>query len=229
MLMLPRCLHLTFHGLGATPASVRDEARRFWLPVDILERTLALAPRLEASNGIEIRFTFDDGNVSDHDLALPLLLAHRRAASFFVCAGRIGQPGHLSPAQLRALVHSGMVVGCHGYDHLNWREVDDRQLIHELRDARRQIAVAAGAAVDIASAPFGAIDQRVVRAVAAAGYKALFASSGGFATADSGLIPRNTLRAGFEPERDLARMIGRGQRAWSGLHDAARRARYRFF
>ena len=123
---------------GGHPASIRDEARQFWLPVDILERTLALAPRLEASSGIEIRFTLDDGNVSDHDLALPLLLAHRRTASFFVCAGRIGQPGHLSPAQLRALVHSGMVVGCHGHDHVNWREVDDRRLIHELRDARRQ-------------------------------------------------------------------------------------------
>jgi peptidoglycan/xylan/chitin deacetylase (PgdA/CDA1 family) len=227
--MLPRRLYLTCHGLGVPREGLSSEACRFWVPTAVFKRCLDVAARLEAGTGIEIHFTFDDGNATDCTEALPLLRAHRRQAIFFVCAGRIGRPGYLDADQIRQLVAAGMTIGCHGYEHLDWRLASDDKLHHELVDGRRAIEAASGTTVDLASAPFGALDQRVVRAAAAAGFKCLFASSGGFATGGSGLIPRNSLQAGFEPERDLVRMVSTTSRAWAGLYDTARRVKYGFY
>lgn len=227
--MLPRHLYLTCHGLGTAPAGIDGEARRFWLPVDVFARTLVVADELERDAGVEIRFTFDDGNASDYLYALPLLLAGQRSATFFICAGLIGQPGYLDAGQLREIAAAGMTIGSHGYEHRNWRVASDRDLDHELKGGKRAIEALVDQPIVIASTPFGAIDRRVVDAAATAGFKSLFASSGGFATGDSGLIPRNTLKADFMPEWDLPRLASRLHRAWAGIYDTARRLKYRFY
>lgn len=227
--MLPRRLNLTFHGLGTPPAGLPEDSRRFWLPLDVFERCLGIAAEFERVHGIEIGFTFDDGNESDFTLALPRLIAHGRTARFFACAGRIDKPGYLGRRELRDLAAAGMIIGCHGFAHLNWTTASDSELQHEVQGGKRAIEDVIGAPVDVASAPFGALDRRVVRAVAEAGFESLFTSSGGFATARTGLVPRNTLKAGFDPERDLASMTARPTRAWAGLYDTARRIKYGFY
>lgn len=227
--MLPSRFYLTCHGLGTPPAGLADESCRYWLSVDLFERVLEVAAALERDRSVDIRFTFDDGNASDLALALPLLRKRGRKAKFFVCAGRIGKAGYLDAADLREVAAAGMTIGCHGHAHVNWRLADDTALHHELVEGRRLIETVAGRPVDVASAPFGGVDRRVVRAAAAAGYRCLFASSGGFATSDSGLIPRNTLKSCFEPEIDLPRMVGWSRRAWAGLYDTGRRVKYGYF
>lgn len=227
--MLPRRLYLTFHGLGTPRVAIDADARRFWLSQQEFEDTVRMAAQIERETGIDVIFTFDDGNVSDYEIALPMLRAHQRTATFFICAGRISQPGYLSGDQMREMVRAGATFGCHGYEHLNWSEVDDEKLARELADGRQAIEVEIGRPIDRASAPFGALDQRVVQATVAAGFKCLFASSGGHATADTGLIPRNTLHAGFQPERDLPRMTKISRRAWDGVYDRIRRAKYGFY
>ena len=227
--MLPSRLYLTFHGLGFPPVGSEAEARVFWLAPDVFRRTLHTAGDIENQNGIEIRFTFDDGNSSDYTVAFPLLTAIRRRAKFFVCGSRIGKPGYLDASQLREMAAAGMVIGCHGYAHVNWRTLSDDLLARELSQGRQAVEEACGHRVDIASAPFGELDPRVVRAASSAGFKSLFASSGGFATSATGLVPRNTIKQGFEPNRDLTSMVTRGNRAWTGVYDTARRLKYRFF
>ena len=66
-----------------------------------------------------IEITFDDGNASDVEVALPALRERGLAATFFVCAGRIGEPGYLDADQLRELADAGMSVGSHGWDHVD--------------------------------------------------------------------------------------------------------------
>jgi peptidoglycan/xylan/chitin deacetylase (PgdA/CDA1 family) len=227
--MLPRRLYLTCHGLGTPPAGLSEASRRFWLPLDVFERCLTLAATVERQTGIDIRFTFDDGNDSDFTLAMPRLLERGRSGMFFVCAGRLDKPGYLASDQVRALAQAGMTIGSHGFDHLNWPSASDAQLRHELHDGKRAIETVIGMPINVASAPFGGLNQRVVRAAAAAGFKCLYASSGGFATAATGLIPRNTLRAGFDPESELPRMVARSYRAWAALYDTARRIKYGFY
>jgi peptidoglycan/xylan/chitin deacetylase (PgdA/CDA1 family) len=228
-MILPRHLFLTWHGIGRPQGAIDEAARQFWLPTDVLERTLEAAGDVERRTGIRIGFTFDDGNASDHAIVLPRLVACRRTATFFVCAGRIGQPGYLTAAELRDMHGAGMAIGCHGYAHRNWREASDGELAHELKEGRRAIEDVVGASVISASVPFGALDKRVARAAAANGFKSLFTSSGGIATAETGLVPRNTIKVGFSPEQDLARMATRTQRLWSGAYDKARRLKYGFY
>ncbi len=227
--MLPRFLYLTWHGIGEAKAGIGDDERRYWLPTATLAATLVVASDIEARTGALVRFTFDDGNQTDYTTALPQLLASKRTASFFICAGRIGHPGFLSRSQIRELAASGMRIGCHGFEHLNWREASDATLHHELHDGRRALEDVVGHAVVDASTPFGALDQRSVTAAKKAGYTTLFASSGGFATAETGLVPRNTIRTGFNPNRDLPSMASWSRRAHAIVYDSARRLKYGFY
>lgn len=226
--MLPRRFYITLHGLGPAPSWSCVSERQFWLPVEVFERTLVLAPELERAEGIEIVFTFDDGNETDIAVAAPLLEAYDRRAQFFVCAGRVGAPGYLDRQQLRDLVARGMEIGSHGYDHLDWRTATDDALARETSDSKRVIEAAIGRPIAFAAAPFGAIDQRVLRRTLEAGYRGLYASSGGFATSSEGLVPRTSLKVGFDPERDLPAMVSRSRRAWSGAYDLLRRVKYRY-
>ena len=122
-----------------------------------------------------------------------------------------------------------MQIGCHGYDHLNWRGADDATLRRELHDGRAAIEDVIGQAISSASTPFGAVDRRAVDAAKQAGFTALFTSSGGFAVAEHGLVPRNSIRAGFNPARDLPLLAGAAARAQAAFYDRARRVKYRFY
>ncbi len=227
--MLPRLLYLTWHGLGAPSAPIPDDVRRYWHSEALFEETLSLVRDLERESGIDVRFTFDDGNQSDHSIGYPRLMAHGRIGIVFVCAGWIGKPGFLDAAQLRELVAGGMQIGCHGYDHLNWREADDSTLRRELDDARAAIEDVIGQAITSASTPFGALDRRAADAAKEAGFTSLFTSSGGFAVADHGLVPRNSIRAGFNAVRDLPQLAAWSARAQAAVYDRARRAKYGFY
>jgi peptidoglycan/xylan/chitin deacetylase (PgdA/CDA1 family) len=224
--LLPRCIYLTCHGLGEPPRTTDPAEHPFWLEVDVFGRALSTAAAVERRTGASVQFTFDDGNISDHRLAWPLLASCRRSAIFFVCGSRIGKPGYLAAEQLRELSEAGMTIGCHGYEHVSWRTFSDRQLTEQLARGRSSIEAAIGRPVDLASAPFGEFDRRVVRAVNAAGFTSLFTSSGGFATGDRGLVPRTTLKAGISPEQDLPRLARLSGRAWDSWYDRARRLKY---
>ena len=51
---------------------------------------------------------------SDFVYGLPALLDRGLTATFFVVAGRLGEPGFLSENDVRTLVSAGMTIGCHG-------------------------------------------------------------------------------------------------------------------
>ena len=61
--------------------------------------------------------SFDDGDVSNRTVALPLLKERGLAAEFFVTADFVDQPGMLSATQTRELAEAGMGVQSHGCTH----------------------------------------------------------------------------------------------------------------
>jgi peptidoglycan/xylan/chitin deacetylase (PgdA/CDA1 family) len=69
--------------------------------------------------------TFDDGDISNLQVALPALLERRMVAEFFVTADFVGRPGRLAPQDLRTLADAGMSVQAHGCSH---RYLDDLSL-----------------------------------------------------------------------------------------------------
>lgn len=196
-------LVINFHGIGTPWDGVPAEEVRYWCP---RPQWPALADELarqrDRDGGLEI--TFDDGNPSDVLDALPTLLDRGLRATFFVCAGRIGQPRYMDAAHLQELVAAGMGIGCHGWSHVDLRRVEDAGLRREVSDARDQIRQAAGAPVDEFALPFGSYDRRVLQSLRA--YRRVLSSDGGGTSPGDWLVPRTSYVRGWEPKQiiDLA-------------------------
>ncbi len=224
--LLPSTVYLTWHGLGCPGENISAAEARYWNPVSALAATLAAVPEFKAKHGITVLTTFDDGNKSDYSHAFRLLTQYGQTGQFFICAGRIDQPGYLSTAELREMHAAGMTIGSHGFDHINWSAASDDELAREFLAARARIEDAIGAPIDSASVPFGMVDRRVAQWAIKAGFTRLFTSSGGFATANAGLIPRNSIINGFDPATDLDILTALRRRAKSAWRDPIRRLRY---
>lgn len=180
-------LILNFHGLGEPGAAIGDGERKVWLPVEWFEAIVAALP----AQGVKL--TFDDGNASDAEHALPALLARGLTASFFPLAGRIGARGYLGTGEILALHEAGMRIGSHGLHHRDWRTLDDRDLHDELASPRTKLAEIIGANITEAACPFGSYDRRVLRALRATGYSRVYTSDTGSATAGAWLAARTTV------------------------------------
>lgn len=153
---------LNFHGIGEPPPEVPSAEHPFWCP---RQQWPGIADAIAAAvrDGSTVEITFDDGNASDVDEALPVLVERGLTASFYVCAGRIGQPGYLDEQGLLQLQAAGMGIGSHGWDHVDLRAVSDADLVHETRDSQVRLAEVCGVPVTDFAVPFGSYDRRVLR------------------------------------------------------------------
>ena len=146
-------LNLCFHGIGAPGRALEPDEDLYWVRAEQFEEFLEVIGRYPS-----VRITFDDGNASDVEYALPALRRHNLTAAFFIISGRLDQPGSLAAAEVRSLVQAGMTVGSHGMRHTPWRSVDDQELHEELAGAADVIAKASRPA----SSP-GGLSVRLLR------------------------------------------------------------------
>jgi peptidoglycan/xylan/chitin deacetylase (PgdA/CDA1 family) len=208
-------INLTFHGIGRHERALDPGEHDVWVG---RERFLGILD--EAADRADVTITLDDGNASDAELALPALLDRGLTAKFFVVAGRIGMPGFLDRAAVRALADAGMTVGCHGMRHRPWRRLDERSLYEELVDARRVLERIVGLPVTDAACPFGSYDRRVLRCLRRSGYLRVYTSDRGPTEPADWLQARNTVRRADGVDL-LARISSRPR----GYERALRRAR----
>jgi GT2 family glycosyltransferase len=187
---------LNFHGVGPVHRDIGPDERECWLDIARFEEVLDLA-----KGRADVSLTFDDGNASDCEIALPALLDRGLRATFFICSGRIGLPSFLDEARIRELAAAGMTIGSHGVDHRVWRWLGDEELWHEVADSRSELERVCGGTVDLAACPFGAYDRRVLAALRRAGYRAVFTSDGGQCVPGQWLCPRTTVRRSFSSAR----------------------------
>lgn len=186
---------LTFHGLGAPPPWVEGSERTVWVDRDLFDATLDEVARW----GDDVAITFDDGNRSDAEIALPELRQRGLSATFFVVAERIGEPGYLDADDLRELARDGMVVGSHGLEHRSWRTLDDDLLDTHLQRARSILEEALGSPVTEASCPFGEYDRRVLKHLRRSGHERVYTSDGGATSRDGWLQARTTIQSDWGP------------------------------
>lgn len=198
---------LNFHGIGTPHAGVDEGERPYWISEARFAEVLDLVDRHPARS--RVIYTFDDGNRSDIEIALPALQARGRRASFFVLAGRFGHANYLSRGDCRELVAQGMTVGLHGRHHVDWRSLDRAAFADETIAAREEVAAASGQPVQAVGIPFGNYNRRVIARLKAQGFGPIYTSDSGLAKAGTRIQGRTSLRSDMADARILALLDGR--------------------
>ena len=122
------------------------------------------------------RVTFDDGHISNYELALPLIERFGMRAIFFITTDWIGAEHRMSETHLRALLDMGHLIGSHSCSHPFLNECSNQQLQDELQASRKRLEDLIGSLVTMISIPYGRWDRRVLRACKTAGYLKVFTS-----------------------------------------------------
>jgi peptidoglycan/xylan/chitin deacetylase (PgdA/CDA1 family) len=208
---------LTFHGLGSPGRVLPNDEYDVWLEPDDFCAVLD-----EVKGRDDVVITFDDGNRSDCEIAMPALLERGMRGIFFLTAGHLDEPGYLRTQDVHTLAQSGMVIGNHGMHHRSWRGMTDDDAREELVAARSQLESAAGQTIAVAACPFGRYDRGAVAHLQRAGYEHVVTSDGGATSSRSWLQPRNTLRRDQDRPALLHRLLYEHPSSWQSLKRSAR-------
>lgn len=192
---------------AAQMAILGRQRERIWLPGD------AVATGTAADADPALMLSFDDGDVSNAERALPCLLDRGLRAMFFVTSQHLRRDGWLSIAQLRELAEAGMGIGSHGASHRFLAALDEDALSKELRDSRAVLEAVGGRRVDCLALPGGRGGAREVACARALGYRLVFGSQPGINAGPAGPAPLQ--RVAITRDTDLAAF--RQILAWRGL------------
>jgi peptidoglycan/xylan/chitin deacetylase (PgdA/CDA1 family) len=200
---------LNFHGVGVPPPGTDRAERDYWWDERPFLKALDEVSVEMNGRASGIRITFDDGNASDVEIALPALRERNMTATFFVCAGRVGTRGYLDDSAIGELLSAGMRVGSHGMDHVDWRKLDESRLHAEIAGAKHKLEDLCGSRIDEVSIPFGSYDRRVLAKLRSEGYGRVYTSGGGMARRCAWLKPRNTLDRSWQWKKVLEGLAAR--------------------
>ncbi|MGP3535749.1 polysaccharide deacetylase family protein [Microbacterium sp. RD1] len=184
-------INLCFHGVGVCSREREPGEARYWIAVDPFRRILD-----DVAERPNVRLSFDDGNRSDIDIALPELKERGLTATFFALAGRLDDGDSVDASALRSLRAADMGVGSHGWSHVPWRGLSANDIRREFYDAREALAEASAGPITEAAFPLGRYDRSTLRALRTAGYRAVFSSDRFPARASSWLQARYSVTAG---------------------------------
>jgi peptidoglycan/xylan/chitin deacetylase (PgdA/CDA1 family) len=115
--------------------------------------------------------TFDDGCETDLIAAAPLLREFAFNATFYLTAGFLGTPGHLTANQVRELDSQGFEIGCHSLTHPYLSDVAEPELKREIVDAKLQLEQILGHPIEHFSCPGGRFDRRTLEMARRAGFQ----------------------------------------------------------
>lgn len=167
-------LYLLYHELrpGESRYSYVLEAGSFERHMDLITRM-----REAKSCALWPEITFDDGHISNIDLAAPILQSRGLTARFFITAGWTGNKlGYMGWAELRSLHEAGNSIGAHGWTHKLLTHCNNDELRTELSKSRLTLEDRLGTSIATMSLPGGRSNRRVLDACAEVGYTQIYTS-----------------------------------------------------
>lgn len=180
---------LMYHGLHA---SETDQGRfdsvysvtpaAFTAQLDWLRRNGYQCVRLddaESGRGKRIVISFDDGDVSNLTVALPLLADRGMTAECFITSDFIGESGMLTTHDVRKLADAGLGVQSHGRSHHFLEDLDEDAMFAELRDSKTRLEAASGQPVTALAFPGGRGGSRERDVALRLGYRHVLGSEPG--------------------------------------------------
>lgn len=207
-------VHICFHGIGVCRTEREPGEAHYWMAESVFRDVLDVI-----AAHADVKLSFDDGNRSDVDIALPALDERGLDATFFALAGRLEDDASLSADDLQALRGRGMLIGNHGWSHVPWRGLSPAEETREFVDARRALEDAGGAAVTTAALPLGRYDRRTLAALRDRGYARVYTSDRYRSRRSSWLQARYSVTATDTPE-SIARIVSGGGRGESAVNYA---------
>jgi peptidoglycan/xylan/chitin deacetylase (PgdA/CDA1 family) len=200
-------LVLNFHGIGPKPIWVGSDEAAYWCDDPAtFETILDSIPHASKVTRRPVELTFDDGNLSDFTIGAKALAKRGLTASFFVCAGRIGQPNYLDRVVLSDMIASGQKIGSHGWSHIDWRKADDTTLEREVNGAKQEIENIIGQTIDSVAVPFGSYDRRVLDKLSE--FTTIYTSDQGLASPSARIVPRVSYKEGWAEGNLLRSLLG---------------------
>jgi peptidoglycan/xylan/chitin deacetylase (PgdA/CDA1 family) len=170
--------------------------------------------------------TFDDGWVSDYEVALPLLQRYGFQAVFFLCVDFIGKAGFMDWRQIEALRDAGMSMQCHGLLHRDYSLLPMEEAKQELEAARLVLERNLGKPVPYLALPGGFASDSAYEAGFRAGFSAICNSEQALAKRGKivrrFVLRRNTSQADFQK---LANRDWKKLATFSALHVATSTAK----
>jgi len=114
--------------------------------------------------------TFDDAWADNHAHALGPLSRYRLPATLYAPSRLLGEPGYMTRTQLLEMAAAGVSIGAHSRTHPDLRVCRPRELECEVRGSKEDLEDLLGRPVTSFAYPTGLIDDRVIAAVAEAGF-----------------------------------------------------------
>lgn len=143
----------------------------------------------------QVCLTFDDGNLSDFERVLPLLLACNVRATFFIVTDFIGTPDYMDICHIKELHRKGMQIGSHSVSHTNFLKLTKTQRFLELQESKNVLEEITGSKITSFSFPYGFFNKDCVKQVFEAGYSICCNSQHGISSSTDSEVCRNSINA----------------------------------
>jgi peptidoglycan/xylan/chitin deacetylase (PgdA/CDA1 family) len=215
------------HALTISPAQFAAELQYLQekglhtIGIAELERDL----REQRSVEHEVLLTFDDGYADQYRYAFPILQRYGDVATFFVNAGTIGTPRHMTWDEVETMAKAGMSIGCHGVTHADLAELDAAAQTYQIDRCVEMLGAHLHSTVLAYAYPSGAFDAETISLEQQAGLMFGFTTDPRFQT--DALSPyeltRRRVKNGMS-EADFAAIFGRRPtyiKLSPALHEAA--------
>lgn len=159
---------------------------------------------------------FDDGWVSNYQVAHSILCLNGIKASFFVTVENVGKPDMMDWDEIKELQQNGMTIGSHSMTHRIPAELSDDKLNYELSESKRILEEHLNQKIEFFSSPTGFSDFRLERFAQRNGYKAACLSKVGFnylQPKENGFLRLNKIGIKRGYSLDMFKDIVRGKRS----------------
>jgi peptidoglycan/xylan/chitin deacetylase (PgdA/CDA1 family) len=182
---------LMYHGVHASPAQAGVFDNVYSVAPDTFERQLDwLAKnsyrtiRLVDTGKVPapdrcVIISFDDGDISNTQVALPLLRERGMVGEFFITTDFIGRDGYVTAADVRLLAEAGMGIQSHGGSHRYLSDLSKEELEGELAESKFRLEGHCDAPVIALALPGGRGGERERVAARSTGYRYLLNSEPG--------------------------------------------------
>lgn len=199
-----------YHALSADGSAVAGQDPHYTLPVVVFQRHLDVCathtrPMVSARDWLAgsrqpaALLSFDDGHISNFEMAFPLLKARGAGADFFINSASVGREGFCSWQQLREMADAGMSIQSHSHEHRYLTSFDTATLRKQLIRSRQMIQDAIGQPVTLLAPPGGRMPANLAEVARECGYQHILSSRPGqVKSSAAAVLPRMAVTASMD-------------------------------